>query len=1046
MADSTLLHFFNTFAPHDCTMKGTDLFRTGAVGRITSENDTFSATVRVAGKSYPCEISCAPPDFTPGTLWCNCRVFVEQDGLCEHLFAFALALDSLIHGKKPSPALPWKELMMPPIPYGVPTPIRVRSPQPLFLHYVLDRDSFLHARGITVALFNEKTNKSGFSHITPITIKRAFALEPSELELRILGRLLTLQCEVGTLNSYTINSSKFFIPHHHFLSLLHDMALDGRLHLDWAQDKPNLDDIDSLRDATHEEEWECVVRAEKNEFGLRVDGVLRNGARHGALEDVLAYHPLGILFWEDRFTRVSNPRLIEWVKNLHKSRPEVPSTDIPDFIKTLHSFRQTPPTELPPEIAFEEIRSPPLCVLRFRHWNLGKSAEAIPEFRYPHKTVHWLDTDTRWIDATLRQIHVRDSAAERLALQRLETLGGTLVSGGDEGLWSFPNESLVDTLLALDADGWEILLRDTRVRQSSGSSIQVLGSGIDWFELDGELRFGEDSLTLPQLLRHNAPGQRFVSLRRGGIGVLPADLLERIDLLRKLSSSEHDNGRLCFAGANAVLLDLMLAELPGIDWDETARGLRKRLRTLSSPQAAEAPPGFTGTLRAYQKEGLGWLRHLRDIGLNGCLADDMGLGKTVQVLALLEEQRSQNAGPALAVLPRSIVYNWMREAALFTPALRCAVLSGTTRAKSSDDLPEADLYLITYQTLLRDIAWLRAVSFDYVILDESQAIKNPSAKITKAVRLLKSRHRLTLTGTPVENRIDDLWSQLQFLNPGMLGAKLAQAKDLSPESLRLIARGVRPFLLRRTKEQVATDLPPKVEETLSCELAPEQRSLYDELKKHYQAVLTQGIDEKGLQKSKIMVLEALLRLRQAACHPGLISPDHASMESAKLSALADLLEDILSSGHKALIFSQFTSLLAFVRKDLDQANTPYAYLDGQSNDRDAQIQRFQNDPACPLFLISLKAGGVGLNLTAADYVILLDPWWNPAIEAQAIDRAHRIGQTKSVFAYRIVARDTIEEKILALQQEKRQLADAILGEQNSLLSSITPEDIAFLLG
>jgi SNF2 family DNA or RNA helicase len=330
-------------------------------------------------------------------------------------------------------------------------------------------------------------------------------------------------------------------------------------------------------------------------------------------------------------------------------------------------------------------------------------------------------------------------------------------------------------------------------------------------------------------------------------------------------------------------------------------------------------------------------------------------------------------------------------------------------------------------------------------------VKNASTASAKAVRLLRGAHRLALSGTPVENHLGELWSLFEFLNPGMLGeAKVLKmagglGRNPSPEARQLLAQALRPFILRRTKQQVARELPAKTEQTIFCELEGPQRKHYDELRAHYRETLLNRVETQGLAKSKMHVLEALLRLRQAACHPGLIDPKQVDQPSAKLETLMDQLDELRQEGHKALVFSQFTSFLAIVRKRLDEAGIRYEYLDGSTRDRQARVESFQNDPEIPLFLISLKAGGLGLNLTAAEYVFLLDPWWNPAVEAQAVDRAHRIGQTKAVFAYRLIAKDTVEEKVLELQKTKRELADAILGEDNSLIRDLKREDLELLL-
>jgi superfamily II DNA or RNA helicase len=475
----------------------------------------------------------------------------------------------------------------------------------------------------------------------------------------------------------------------------------------------------------------------------------------------------------------------------------------------------------------------------------------------------------------------------------------------------------------------------------------------------------------------------------------------------------------------------------------------------------------------------------------------------------LRPKRDGRRGPSLVVVPRSLVFNWIDEARRFTPNLRIRDYTGQARNGALEDLDQCDLMVTTYGTLHRDIAKLKDIRFDYAILDEAQAIKNAQSQRAKACRLLQADHRLAMTGTPVENHLGELWSLFEFLNPGMLGRSSAfqqfskdlgrgdsttggtsltgtdgapcaasprwsatqgvpgvvrgpstpfvpqgvppnaeDAKDngaASEGNLDVLRRALGPFILRRTKQQVLTELPQKTEQTLHCDLEGGQRKKYDELRDYYRATLSERIQQNGLAQSKIHVLEALLRLRQAACHLGLLDPERRDESSAKLDVLLAQLAEVLDEGHKALVFSQFTSLLAIVRRRLDAEHIVYEYLDGRTRQRQQRVERFQNDPACPLFLISLKAGGQGLNLTAADYVFILDPWWNPAVEAQAVDRTHRIGQTRRVFAYRLIARDTVEEKIVELQRSKRHLAEAIVSAGDHLLRTLTAEDLALLL-
>jgi SNF2 family DNA or RNA helicase len=400
-------------------------------------------------------------------------------------------------------------------------------------------------------------------------------------------------------------------------------------------------------------------------------------------------------------------------------------------------------------------------------------------------------------------------------------------------------------------------------------------------------------------------------------------------------------------------------------------------------------------------------------------------------------------------VPKSLVFNWKEEAERFTPNLRVLEYSGIERAQLRDEFHKYNIILTTYGTLRRDILALKETCFDYVVLDEAQTIKNAASQIARASRLLQANHRIALSGTPIENHLGDLWSIFEFLNPGMLGRsslfRVYAADAQNEESRSLLGHGLSPFILRRTKQQVANDLPEKVEQTIHCRMGKEQKRLYSEMRDHYRESLLGMVNEQGLGKTRMHVLEALLRLRQAACHPGLLDPNRIGESSAKLDVLCAQIEELTQEGHKALIFSQFTSLLAIVRKHLDDRGIVYEYLDGQTRNRKQHVDRFQNDPDVPLFLISLKAGGLGLNLTAAEYVFLLDPWWNPAVEAQAIDRAHRVGQTRRVFAYRLICEDTVEEKIADLQRQKKGLADAILKENNSGLKNLTVEDLDMLL-
>ncbi len=619
---------------------------------------------------------------------------------------------------------------------------------------------------------------------------------------------------------------------------------------------------------------------------------------------------------------------------------------------------------------------------------------------------------------------------------------------------------LSEAIHALVGAGWRVEAEGRTYRRPGRFQLSV-SSGLDWFDLDAHVDFDGVRVALPELLRAIRRGEKTILLGDGSVGMLPEQWLARYGLLAQVGAAEGD--RLRFRPAQVGLLDALLAVEPEVAVDELFARARDQLRTFERVEPAAAPRGFRGELRPYQELGLGWLAFLRRFGLGGCLADDMGLGKTVQVLAMLEARRQEQARaagarrPSLIVVPKSLVWNWQQEAARFVPDLRVLAHVGAGRAGDAAALRRTleagsvDVVLTTYGLLRKDVAWLREIEMDYLILDEAQAIKNADSESAKAARLLRGQHRLALSGTPIENHIGELWSLVEFLNPGMLGgsrvlAGAAGNRRFDPEELMVLARALRPFILRRTKEQVAPELPAKHEETILCEMESGQRKLYDELRAHYRERLLGKIARDGLAKSKIQVLEALLRLRQAACHPALIDEARARDGSAKLDTLVARLDEVRREGHKALVFSQFTSFLALVRARLDTDGVGYEYLDGKTHDREACVSRFQGDADCRLFLISLKAGGVGLNLTAADYVFILDPWWNPAVEAQAVDRAHRIGQDKRVFVYRLLCKDSVEEKVAALQDQKRDLAAAIIDEDGGLLRSLDRETLELLLG
>ncbi len=730
-----------------------------------------------------------------------------------------------------------------------------------------------------------------------------------------------------------------------------------------------------------------------------------------------------------------------------------PEGDMEEAVTTLLEMPGLPRLEAPEDfqLAREEAVVQPRLVLEPEDAPEFMNPQLLADLSFAYGVLEVSAGDARpaVIDFEKKRFIRREMEAEREYLVQLLELG--LKPSAHPDVLELPPEELATVAEPLLAAGWEVEVRGTSYRSASPPKLRV-ESGLDWFELSGEVDFAGDRVEFARILEAISRGERTITLEDGSEGLLTSDMVDAYDSLAQLAQSSSEDG-LRFHPSQAGLVDALLVAQPAVDVDSAFAALREKIRSFEAIDPQKAPRGFKGKLRGYQEMGLGWLEFLREYSLGGVLADDMGLGKTVQALALIKKYRtkSRTTGlPILVVAPRSLIYNWIDEAKRFTPTLETVEYLGAAREGLRDRLADFDLVVTTYGTLRRDIGHLATVEFDTVILDEAQAIKNPESQTAKAARLLQAEHRLALTGTPIENHLGELGSIFEFLNPGLLGRMpalevLLGGRDASQKELELVARGLRPFILRRTKQEVLPDLPEKTEQVLLCTMTDEQQKLYDQLRVTYAESLLDQVEKKGVGGSTMQVLEALLRLRQIACHPGLVDESWSEAGSAKLETLLEQVKEILSEGHKVLVFSQFTKLLGFVRENLDEREITYAYLDGSTRDRAAVVDRFQNDPDTNLFLISLKAGGVGLNLTAASYVFLLDPWWNPAVEAQAIDRAHRIGQTQPVFAYKLIARDTVEEKMLELQGTKKQLAEAILEGKGTGLKDLSADDLRMLL-
>ncbi len=958
----------------------------------------------------------------------------------------------------PPPAPGWREVMESALrSRGQPSPSsgfrRPLDPGTELFYFLLPDESKRRQRPVIQVCSRRPRKNGGWTKCTPFAFEADTAAElPQATDREVIALLAgsaareyywsPSRTSVAELASET---ARLLLPR---------MAGDGRLHLADGSRRFDPTPASALRIETGVP-WAFGFDLEEDGDTFRVHGRLMRGDEVRPLDAPALLLAAGWAVFAGEMAPYDPHGLHALAMVLKERGPlPVPRAEGPDWLALVMNQAGRAPVRVPASLEFSRVVTSPTPVLRvFGAPDAGAGKlHAGLWFAYGEREVAASAPGEAIYDAEARTCHVRDPEAEGAAETAYRALDGLLPGRETPPKPGYSHRLAAAAFPAAAARtlerGWRVEA-EGRVVRTAGTTRLRVASGTDWFDLEGDVQFGEASADWAAVLASLRRGETQVELGDGTVGMLPEDWLKRYGWLADMG--DLDGERLRLRRAQAPLIGALLEGEAEATADPGFESLRAELKGLGEVAPADPPPGFRGVLRAYQREGLGWIQYLQRLGLGGCLADDMGLGKTIQALAAVAARRTPEAPPSLVVAPRSLMFNWAREAERFAPSLRVATYAGPGRAALLERPRDHDLLLTTYGTLRRDILALREVTFDCLVLDEAQAIKNAATDTAKACRLLKGAHRLALSGTPIENHLGELWSLFEFLNPGMLGRNAAFG-DLfrpgtEPDDPRhaLLGRALRPFMLRRTKEQVATDLPARSEETIYCELPPAQRRHYNQLRDAFRASLKGVIEEKGLGRSKIMVLEALLRLRQAACHPALVDLKYRNHASAKLEVLEGMLAETAEEGHKTLVFSQFTSFLDLVRRDLDRKGLRHTYLDGRTRDREARVREFQEDPDCRIFLISLKAGGLGLNLTAADYVILLDPWWNPAVEAQAIDRAHRIGQTRRVLAYRIVAKDTVEEKILALQASKRRLADAIMNADASVLRGLTPEDLDLLL-
>ena len=755
-----------------------------------------------------------------------------------------------------------------------------------------------------------------------------------------------------------------------------------------------------------------------------------------------------------RLTEIDFKGSVSWLRALRRGRfQRVTRRNMSKIYKVFERSTTLPPLRTPLNLGIGLVKDarprPELKLLEGYQEVVGEVS-----FRYGEvDSVRTSRPGRCFFSSRTKNVVVRDLESEDTKAIQLLELGFSYNKENHQ--FTLSSDKLHTVTPELFERGWAITGKGVPFRPPTDMDVKITtepdpdNKPHNFTVLSVTVHFEDQEVGLPSLLRAIYEGNRMIELARGAIGVLPMDWLEKNAAWMELGELRGDN--LIFRKNQSPVVDALLADNVKAKLDGEFMAERARLEGFKGIEACEPTEDFKGELRGYQKIGLGWLRFLDQMAMGGCLADDMGLGKTVQALAIIDLLKKEGReGPSLVVCPKSLIFNWHREIKRFTPHLKGVSYTGPKRSAVFEKFDDYDIILTTYGTLRRDIGKLIAQKFFYVILDEGQAIKNPDSQNAKSAMLLKAERRLILSGTPIENHLGELWSLYQFLNPRMLGSessfktRYGSGIDADSSSLAFLRRTLRPFILRRKKEEVATDLPEKIEETITCEMEAEQKKVYNKIKRRVKSNILGKVSHQGLARSKLHILEALLRLRQAACHPALIDDEYAEHGSGKFKVLLSMLNEVEDEGHKVLIFSQFTSLLALLRKQLDEKGKVYEYLDGKTTNREGRVDHFQNDPNVKFFLISLKAGGVGLNLTAADYVFILDPWWNPAVEAQAIDRAHRIGQDKKVFAYRFVSGESIEERITDLQESKRKLADSIVTGSDSVIKDLTKEDLEYL--
>jgi non-specific serine/threonine protein kinase len=996
-----------------------------------------------------------------GTIETSCTCPVDWEGECKHVVAVMMALLYGEHytAQKPvTPHTPWRSAIDHLLPLDPAAGMQRRSGPAWRIAYLLN----IHNSHRSIVPVRIRTLKNG-TDAKPSLLKQYDRDDAANYDLidrilleKINGKFSSL---VAEKNGFSLSPAYFNFGAMENDQLMTDLltllqgreiyrskkdgtlgsrievtADTGRVGLDIVENKTGLEIMSRLRFREKDHDIaECTVMCKAPLWLLCESTILRAEGATG--DQVLALQKMKRIAIpvaeRENFLRTGLPLLLPHY-SVHCSRDFLQTIDV-DPVPRLFLRERAARLAIELRFQYEEFE-----LLPIRHTPFNGEYNALRG-----KAIHILrrhDKEKEYC-RMLSDAGVMETEAE-------DDDGGTILYFTPKRT---PLEWLAVELPKFRAAGFEIFgqenLRRYRLRMSAPNAVVKVSSGIDWFDVTVDAAFEQTHASMEAIARALQKKERFVKLEDGSFGILPEAWVQKFHRVLGLTSPVDDSFRI--SKTQTMIIDDLVAEFGEPISDDEYKKFRTRLQSFDSIHEYDMPQHMNGSLRQYQQAGYQWLRFLQEFRFGGILADDMGLGKTIQALAILQDASERHVNSvSLVVVPTSLVFNWENEAHRFTPGLRVYSHRGTQRQKKAEMFDNVDLVITSYGILRRDIEFLKDFHFHYVILDESQNIKNNLSVNAKAARLLKADFRLALSGTPVENNLGELWSQFAFLNPGMLGSLRSFTenyarpieRDHDTDCAETLQRLLYPFILRRTKEIVAGELPPKQESIVYCEMESEQRTAYAHWREYYRRAVAKSIETVGLYKSKMKVLEGLTMLRQVCCHPAMVDA-HYHGSSGKFETFVEMLDGILAEGHKALVFSQYVKMLKILRKHCDARGMVYEYLDGQTRDREERVNHFQNDDSVRLFLISLKAGGTGLNLTGADYVFHFDPWWNPAVEMQATDRTHRIGQTKKVFSYKLITKDTVEEKILLLQEKKKELVRDIITTDSGVMKSLTKEDI-----